>query len=219
MLYFSEKGALLKRNTQVDLFLTDEGTEYLGEKFGNICLREENESVQIIPVVEGEIKNEEMYFLTTGYHICITVKKRGDENKSLADDTKGYNSESKISSEEATHDLEASIEHNTNMDNYSNVPKKKISDKDESSIRSTLSENKNEKQSESITPKSYGILSMVSTAKSQINNKSTNYVVAKANKPSPKTGDKFHSLMWLTIAGASAGVAATAIIAKRKKKI
>ena len=37
-------------------------------------------------------------------------------------------------------------------------------------------------------------------------------------KTAPQTGDRSNIPLWLTIAGASAGVAATAIIAKRKKK-
>lgn len=44
-------------------------------------------------------------------------------------------------------------------------------------------------------------------------------VVTPAAKMAPQTGDRSNIPLWLTIAGASAGVAATAIIAKRKKKI
>ena len=48
---------------------------------------------------------------------------------------------------------------------------------------------------------------------------SNNSAKVATNKTSPQTGDKSLTPLWITIAGTSAGVLATAVIAKRKKKI
>ena len=44
-------------------------------------------------------------------------------------------------------------------------------------------------------------------------------LVTPVVKKVPQTGERSNIPLWLSIAGTSAGVAATAIIAKRKKKI
>ena len=69
------------------------------------------------------------------------------------------------------------------------------------------------KQPETVNHKSYGNVSKLSSITPQAQG-----VVTATNKNTPQTGDKNNTPLWITIAGASAGVLTTAVIARKRKR-
>ena len=140
--------------------------------------------------------------------ITITLEEGTDNNNSL--------------NEELTEPSEEQSETAINQINQQDESKSQEYSKDKTETKEQLESNTTKspsskpttKQSETATPKSSGIVSKVSS----ISPKSQG-VVATTNKTAPQTGDKSLTPLWITIAGTSAGVLATAVIAKRKKKI
>ena len=95
-------------------------------------------------------------------------------------------------------------------DNNKNNPK--INNTKEPSNKSDV------KQPVTASPNSSGNVSKVSAVMPNANTPQTQVVTA-TNKTAPQTGYNSNMQLWITIVGVSAGVLATAVIAKRKKKI
>ena len=65
---------------EINLSLSDEGEDYLGYKYGSLSLGKENNAVEIIPSVEAITEDDELYFLTVGYGVNITVKRSNEDS-------------------------------------------------------------------------------------------------------------------------------------------
>lgn len=136
------------------------------------------------------------------------------ENNTVTDDTGELNNnkdESANTEESSTTDEQAKPTEATKA--------QEDSTKEESDTIKSTSSKPTTKQPETATPKSSGTVSKVSRVTPKPNTTQTQGIVAATNKAAPQTGDNSNTPLWITIAGASAGVLMTAVIAKRKKRI
>ena len=185
---------------------------------GNITVTSPNSNVEVIKPEDSNV-----------FEIKITLQKEQqgeptpqseDTTESSDDNTQGTEEITEPSDDEM-HPTEEVIESSDNEKTGSADEQPTTSEEiknNDNAEEGSSSEKSVKKSAEAVSKNSSGNGTKVSVITPKVNDtKAENSVIAPVKK-APETGDKNNTPLWITIAGASAGVLTTAVIARKRKR-